>query len=68
MTRSALRVRDLALRFAWSVTPIALAYMLAHSWTLLLTEIPVIPFLVTDPLGIGWNLLGLQRLSAEPDP
>jgi hypothetical protein len=60
-------VRDRALRFAWSVIPIALAYMLAHSWTLLLTEIPVIPFLVTDPLGIGWNLLGLERLSAEPD-
>ncbi len=67
MTRSALRVRDLALRFAWSVIPVALAYMLAHSWTLLLTEIPVIPFLVTDPLGIGWNLLGLDRLSAEAD-
>ena len=67
MARSTARVRDLALGFAWSVIPIALAYMLAHSWTLLLTEIPVIPFLLTDPLGIGWNLLGLERLSAEPD-
>ena len=60
--------RTLALRFAFSLIPIALAYMLAHSWTLLLTVLPVIPFLLTDPFGAGWNLLGLQRLSAEPDP
>ena len=42
--------------------------MLAHSWTLLLTVLPVIPFLVTDPFGVGWNWLALPRASAEPAP
>ena len=42
--------------------------MLAHNWTLVLTVIPVVPFLLTDPFGIGWNLLGLPRMSAEPGP
>lgn len=44
---------DVALRLAWSVIPIALPYMPAHSWTPLLTEIPVTRFLLTDPLRIG---------------
>jgi hypothetical protein len=68
LTGGGLPVRVLALRFAFSVIPIALAYLLAHSWTLLLTVLPVVPFLLTDPFGAGWNMLGLQRLSIEPDP
>ncbi len=68
VTGGRLTTRALALRFAFSLVPIALAYMLAHSWTLLLTVLPVIPFLLTDPFGAGWNLLGLPRLSAEPAP
>jgi len=68
VTGGRMPVRALALRFAFSLIPIALAYMLAHSWTLLLTVLPVIPFLLTDPFGVGWNLLALQRLSAEPAP
>jgi hypothetical protein len=68
VTGLGITIRALALRFAFSLVPIALAYMLAHSWTLLLTVLPVIPFLLTDPFGFGWNLLALQRLSAEPEP
>jgi hypothetical protein len=60
--------RTLALRFAFSMVPIALAYMLAHSWTLLLTVLPVIPFVLADPFGAGWNLLALPHLPAEPAP
>jgi hypothetical protein len=67
VTSSRMATRALALRFAFSLIPIALAYMLAHSWTLVLTVLPVIPFLLTDPFGAGWNLLGVQRLSAEPE-
>jgi hypothetical protein len=68
LTGKRMTTRALALRFAFSLIPIALTYMLAHSWTLLLTVIPVIPFLLSDPFGAGWNLLGLPRLSAEPAP
>ncbi len=57
----------LARRFAFSLVPIAVAYTLAHNWTFLLTVIPVLPFLLTDPFGFGWNLLNLPPLmSAEP--
>ena len=58
--------RMLARRFIFSLVPIAVAYMLAHNWTFILTVIPVVPFLVSDPLGLGWNLLGLPLMTAEP--
>jgi hypothetical protein len=68
LTGPMVRVHALALRFAFSLVPIALAYMLAHAWTELLTVIPVVPFLLTDPFGVGWNLFGLPHWSAEPGP
>lgn len=57
----------LARLFALSLVPIAVAYMLAHSWTSLLTTAPAVPFLLSDPFGAGWNLLGLARTSSEPE-
>jgi hypothetical protein len=68
LTGGLVTARALALRFAFTVIPIAFVYMLAHSWTALLTVIPVVPFLLTDPFGIGWNLLSLPRISVEPAP
>ena len=68
LTGGRITTRALALQFAFSLIPIAVVYMIAHSWTSLLTTIPVIPFLLTDPFGIGWNLLGLPRMSADPAP
>ena len=68
LTGTRMKLSVLALCFAFSLIPIAVAYMLAHSWTLLLTVLPVIPFLLTDPFGVGWNLLNIQRLSAESAP
>lgn len=49
---------DLALQFAFTLIPIALAYNVAHYYTLLLTEGQNIIRLVSDPFGFGWNLLG----------
>jgi hypothetical protein len=68
LTRARAAARMLALRFAFTIIPIAVVNMLAHSWTLLLTVIPVVPFLLTDPFGAGWNMLALSRMSAEADP
>lgn len=60
---------DLAARFAPSLVPIAIGYMIAHNWTAILSAIPVIPFLLSDPFGLGWNLLGSPPLlAAEPPP
>jgi hypothetical protein len=68
LTRGRVAARMLTLRFGFTIIPIAVVYMLAHSWTLLLTVIPVVPFLLTDPFGAGWNMLALSRMSAEPAP
>jgi hypothetical protein len=68
MTRTTMLARDLALAFAFTVLPIAVVYNMAHYWTLLLIQIPKLPYLVVDPFGFGWTLPALGRPSAEPPP
>lgn len=64
-------VRELALRFAPTLLPIALAYNVTHYYTLIQTQGVKIVSLVSDPFGRGWNLFGtaqwLQR-TIIPDP
>ena len=55
---SELSVRELALRFAYSLLPIALVYNITHYYTLILSQGSKIVSLVSDPFGIGWNLFG----------
>lgn len=56
------RVKDsitgLSLSFAFTLIPIALAYNLAHYYTLIITEGQNIIHLVSDPFGLRWNLFG----------
>ena len=52
-------VHELALRFGYSLIPIAFVYNVTHYFTFLITQIRVLPWLVADPLGLGWNLLRL---------
>lgn len=58
-------VRELALRFAPTLLPIALVYNITHYYTLMQTQGVKIVSLVSDPLGRGWDLFGtahwLQR-------
>ena len=49
---------DLAGAFVWSLVPIALAYALAHYFSLLLREGQLIVSLVSDPFGKGWDIFG----------
>ena len=44
--------------FVYSLVPIALAYQIAHYYTLLLVQGQGIIALLSDPFGWGWNLLG----------
>lgn len=60
MAGTKIAVGDLALRFAYSLIPIAFVYNATHYFTFLVTQIRVLPWLVTDPLGFGWNLLHLR--------
>ena len=48
----------LANRFAPSLVPIALAYTIAHYFSFLMLEGQAIIYLVSDPLGRGWDLFG----------
>ncbi|MBD0349485.1 MAG: fenitrothion hydrolase, partial [Thermoleophilia bacterium] len=44
--------------FVWSLVPIALAYAVAHYFSLLLREGQLAIRLVSDPFGNGWDLFG----------
>jgi hypothetical protein len=48
----------LAMRFAYSLLPIALVYHLTHYYTLLMTQGVKIIALFSNPFGLGWNLFG----------
>jgi hypothetical protein len=48
----------LAARFVHTLVPIALAYVVAHYWSLLIYQSQAIWFLASDPLGHGSNLFG----------
>jgi hypothetical protein len=53
-------VGELALRFAYSLIPIAFVYNVTHYFTFLVAQIRVLPWLLADPFGFGWNLLHLS--------
>ncbi len=58
--------RDIALRFAYALLPIALFYHLAHNAEHFLMEGPKILALISDPFGWGWNLFGTARWTVPP--
>jgi len=66
ITRSRYSVRELALRFAFSLLPIALVYNITHYYTLILTQGVKIISLLSDPFGFGWNLFGTADLYRAP--
>jgi hypothetical protein len=57
--------RAVARAFVLSLVPIAIAYHLAHYFTYLLIQGQRIISLASDPLGLGWNLLGTATY--QPD-
>ena len=54
----ALARRELARRFAHTLVPIALAYVVAHYFSLLVSRARRSAYLVSDPLGDGADLFG----------
>jgi hypothetical protein len=50
--------RVLAARFAHTLVPIALAYVVAHYWSLLVYQSQAVWYLASDPLGNGSNIFG----------
>lgn len=58
--------RDVALRFAYALLPIALFYHLAHNAEHFFMEGPKLLALVSDPFGWGWNVFGTARWTVPP--
>ncbi len=54
------RTRDgvLAARFVHTLVPIALAYVIAHYFSLLVYQSQALSYLISDPLGNGSNIFG----------
>jgi hypothetical protein len=57
--------RQLAAAFAHSLAPIAFGYLLAHYFSLLVTQGQATAYLISDPFGTGANLFGTAS-SAPP--
>ena len=57
---SGVTVLGCARAFAPTLIPIAVGYHFAHTFTYLLIQGQSLSFLVSDPLGLGWNLFGTR--------
>jgi hypothetical protein len=57
--------RELAGRFAHTLTPIALAYAVAHYFSLFVYQGQSIAYLISDPLGDGSNIFGTANTSID---
>jgi hypothetical protein len=58
--RAATRRQGLAAEFLSSLVPIALAYLVAHYFSLFVREGQYAIQLASDPFGFGWDLLGTK--------
>jgi hypothetical protein len=58
LARSKTSLASLALAFAYSLIPVALAYHAAHYFSLVTSQGTQIVRMTSDPFGFGWNLFG----------
>jgi hypothetical protein len=65
-TRTSIPLRTLALALSLTILPIAFVYNLAHYFTLILVRTSVLPYLLSDPFGYGWNPLNLPHMGDPP--
>src|SRR2546430_11168472 len=64
-TPTPLSVTEVACAFVLTLVPIAVAYHLAHYFSLLLTAGQFIIPLASDPFGFGWNLFGSAKYKVD---
>jgi hypothetical protein len=65
--RTSGRAGSLADQFVSSLVPIALAYAVAHYFSLLVLQGQVTRRLVSDPFGYGWDLFGTREFQPQLD-
>src|SRR5262245_11714940 len=66
VTRVTMTLQRLAVDFAYSLIPIALAYNATHYYPMLIAEGRTLPWRASDPLGLGWNLLNISPPFVDP--
>lgn len=66
LTASALSLHDLALRFAFTLIPIAFVYNVTHYYGELSTQGIQILRMISDPFNLGWNLFGTAQWFTAP--
>ncbi len=66
MVKTEYSITGLALRFSLTLVPIAIAYHIAHYFTMLLIQGQTIIKLISDPLGMGWNLFHSVNYTVNP--
>lgn len=64
ITASSESLTHLIYRFSYSLLPIVVVYHFTHYFTLVLGQGSQLPNLMTDPLGLGWNLLALSAMNS----
>jgi hypothetical protein len=57
--------RELARRFIHTMVPIALAYVIAHYWSLLIYQGQATSYLASNPLGDGSNIFGTANTQID---
>ena len=62
---SDLTADQLAARFVHTLVPIALAYVVAHYFSLLVVQGQALFYLVSDPLGTGSNIFGTAQATID---
>ncbi len=66
ITKSKKSIMELSLQFAFSLIPIVFVYNIAHYYTLIITEGSNMARLISDPLGLDWNLFGTANVPNIP--
>lgn len=65
LSKGGLSTREAACAFVLTLVPIAVAYHLAHYFSLLLTAGQFIIPLASDPFGFGWDLFGTAEYKVD---
>jgi hypothetical protein len=66
VARSEIPLKDLALRFAFTLVPIAVVYNAAHYFGELFSQGILILRMASDPFNAGWNVFGTNRWFGDP--
>jgi hypothetical protein len=68
LARTTVPLRTLVLDFCYPLLPIALAYNVTHYFTFVVVQWQQLLWLISDPFGFGWDLLGVAATAKPKQP